>query len=85
MFAVIRHPEAGIGTAPRDALTLMRANGWIRISEFRDEPGAFHLPDFADVTADLDAEAAPEVVAEPDPEPTPETKPAKTSSKEKPE
>jgi len=48
MFAVVRHPEAGIGTAPDEALPHMQANGWVRVSEFRSEPGDFHLPDYAD-------------------------------------
>jgi hypothetical protein len=57
-FYVIRHPGAGVGTCPVDALTIHRAAGWARVSEERPEPADFHLPDFADAP-DLDAEPAP--------------------------
>lgn len=60
MFAVVRHPDVAVpGVVAAAALDHMRANGWIRISEYRDQPDDFHLPEFADVTDDLDAE--PEV------------------------
>lgn len=55
MFAVVRHPEAGIGTAPDEAMVHMRALGWVRVSEYRPDPNVFHLPDFIDAP-DLDAE-----------------------------
>jgi hypothetical protein len=69
-FAVVRHPEAGTGIAPEAVMPQMRANGWVRISEYRKEPNEFHLPEFADVTTDLDA-------------PTKPAKSAETTSKEK--
>jgi hypothetical protein len=60
-FAVIRHTETGgLGIVPAAALDMQRANGWIRVSDYRDEPADFHLPDFADSSVDLDAEPAPE-------------------------
>jgi len=76
MFAVVRHPEAGMGICPAEAIDQHRANGWIRVSEYRAEPSDFHLPDFAASAADLDAEP----VAAPDPEPAP---PAKTTKENK--
>lgn len=63
-FAVIRHPETGgLGIAPATSLVLFRANGWVRVSDYRDEPGDFHLPDFAEALDDLDAEPAPKAKA----------------------
>jgi hypothetical protein len=60
-FAVVRHPDiAALGIVPAAALEHQRARGWIRISEFRNEPGDFHLDDFADAYDDLDAEPEPE-------------------------
>lgn len=54
-FAVIRHPETGgVGTAPADAMEHLRSIGWIRISDYAAEPSAFHLPDYAEATTDLD-------------------------------
>jgi hypothetical protein len=77
MFAVVRHPAtAGLGTCSADAMDIHRANGWVRVSEYRAAPGDFHLPDFADAP-DLDAEP------EPDPEPQPDEKPAAKTTKEK--
>ena len=66
MFCVVRHAEAGIGTVPAEAVELLRPNGWMRVSDYRDIPDAFHLSEFADAP-DLDA-AAPESdsPAEPD-------------------
>lgn len=56
-FAVVRHPDTGgIGTSPEAAMPIHRARGWVRVSEYRDAPADFHLPDFADAS-DLDAEA----------------------------
>jgi hypothetical protein len=60
-FAVIRHTETGgLGIVPAAALDMQRANGWIRVSEYRAEPADFHLGDFADARDDLDAEPEPE-------------------------
>ena len=57
MFAVVRHPDVDApGVIPRGALEMHRAQGWYRVSEWRAEPAAFHLPDFAEATEDLDAE-----------------------------
>jgi hypothetical protein len=54
-FAVIRHSETGgIGTAPAEAMELHRAGGWVRVSEYRHDPGAFNLADYDD-SPDLDA------------------------------
>lgn len=87
-FAVIRHTETGgVGTASADAMEHLRANGWVRVSEYRAEPSAFHLPEFADAT-DLDAVDEPqhdepqhESTAEPEPTTAPEAKPAKTTKR----
>jgi len=68
-FAVIRHPDAGMGTCPESSLEQHRANGWMRVSEWRDEPSDFHLPDFAEALEDLDPPLEPEA----DPETAPET------------
>jgi hypothetical protein len=58
-FAVIRHTETGLlGIVPAGALDMQRAGGWVRVSDYRDEPADFHLPDFADAD-DLDAEPEP--------------------------
>lgn len=59
-FAVVRHPDiATPGIIPAAALELHRAHGWIRVSEYRDEPADFHLDDFTDARDDLDAEPEP--------------------------
>jgi hypothetical protein len=59
-FAVIRHTETGgLGIVAAGALDMQRAHGWVRVSDYRDEPSDFHLPDFADAE-DLDAEPEPE-------------------------
>jgi hypothetical protein len=59
-FAVIRHTETGAtGIVAAAALDMQRANGWIRVSDYRAEPADFHLSDFADARADLDAEPEP--------------------------
>jgi hypothetical protein len=71
MFAVIRHPDvASLGTCPDSALSQFRSLGWIRVSEWRPEPSAFHFPDFAEAYADLDAT------------PEPAGKPARATKKE---
>jgi len=68
MFAVVRHPETGgLGVVPAAAVEFLRNNGWVRVSEHRGEPGAFHLPEFAD-SPDLDAPQPPESPAVPDKE-----------------
>jgi hypothetical protein len=60
MFAVVRHPDIAVaGIVPAAALELHRANGWVRISDLRNEPSDFHLDDFADVQDDLDAVPEP--------------------------
>lgn len=59
-FAVIRHTETGgLGVVPAAALDMQRANGWVRVSDYRTEPADFHLPEFADAFDDLDADPAP--------------------------
>lgn len=59
-FAVIRHPETGgLGVVPAATLSMQRARGWVRVSDYRPEPADFHLPDFADAVDDLDAEPTP--------------------------
>lgn len=59
-FCVVRHPDVAVpGTAPEEALEVMRANGWVRVSDFRPWPTDFDLSDYADAK-DLDAEATPE-------------------------
>jgi hypothetical protein len=64
-FAVIRHSESGgVGTSPAEAMDLHRANGWVRVSEYRHDPGAFNLADYDDDSPDLDAP-----VEQPKPEP----------------
>jgi hypothetical protein len=74
-FAVMRHTETGgVGTVPADAVDLHRANGWVRVSDYRAEPSAFHIPDFADAP-DLDA-------SETTPEQEPDQAPATTTEKE---
>lgn len=76
-FAVVRHTETGgVGTTAASAMDLMRANGWVRVSEYRAEPAEFHLPDFADAP-DLDATA--EASTETEPTTAPKAKPAKTT------
>lgn len=60
-FAVIRHIETGgLGVTPAGALQRQRVNGWVRVSEYRAEPGDFYLPEFADSHTDLDAEPEPD-------------------------
>lgn len=74
-FAVVRHTvTGGVGTCPADALDIHRANGWVRVSDWRPAPDLFHLPDFADAP---DLDAAPEIA--PVPEPQADAKPAKTT------
>ena len=64
-FAVIRHSETGgIGTAPAEAMDLHLAGGWVRVSEYRHDPGLFNLADFNADSPDLDAPSE-----EPKPEP----------------
>jgi hypothetical protein len=73
MFAVIRHPDVTVpGIVAAGAVEVMRANGWIRVSDYRPEPADFHLPEFVDAVDDLDAEP------EPEPEPERKTRTAKT-------
>lgn len=60
-FAVVRHPDiAAPGIVAAAALDTQRAKGWVRVSEYRNEPADFHLADFADSFDDLDAEPEPE-------------------------
>ncbi len=59
-FAVIRHAETGgLGVVSAAALDMQRANGWVRVSDYRAEPADFHLPDFVDSFTDLDADPEP--------------------------
>jgi hypothetical protein len=54
-FVVMRHTETGgVGAVAAEAVDLHRVNGWIRVSDYRGEPGDFHLPDYSDAP-DLDA------------------------------
>src|SRR5262249_40122643 len=46
-FVVIRHPEAGVGTAPVEALEHWAARGWEAVSDERPDPSLFHLPHYA--------------------------------------
>jgi hypothetical protein len=74
MFAVVRHPDIeAVGVVPRSAFELNRAKGFYRVSEWRETPSDFHLPDYAN-GVDLDAEPEPE----PDPEPEVAEKPAES-------
>jgi len=74
VFAVVRHPDIETpGIIPATALGFHRARGWVRISEFMPEPSDFHIPDFAEVFADLDEES----------EPTPKTRQSRTRTEEK--
>jgi hypothetical protein len=79
-FVVIRHPDAGLGTCPVEALDTYRINGWARVSEDeRAEPGDFNLADFADAS-DVDAveeTPAPAELAAPAPTPAKATKESK--------
>jgi hypothetical protein len=60
-FAVMRHTETGgLGVVPAGAMEMQRAHGWVRVSDYRDQPSDFHLPDFADTFDDLDAQPEPE-------------------------
>lgn len=73
-FAVVRHPDIeALGTIPAGALDYHRLRGWYRVSDWRDAPADFHLPDFADSYVDLDA-PEPEAEPEPEPKPAPEQK-----------
>ena len=64
-FAVVRHPDvAAPGVIPESALAMQRAQGWYRVSDWRGQPADFHLPDFADVSGDLDDEPAQPAEAE---------------------
>jgi hypothetical protein len=59
-FAVVRHPDiATPGIVPAAALEHQRARGWVRVSDLRNEPADFHLPDFVGSYIDLDAEPEP--------------------------
>ena len=72
MFAVVRHPDVeALGVIPDAALASHRANGWFRVSPWREQPSDLHLPDYAEATEDLDAE------------PEPASKPAKTTKENK--
>lgn len=80
-FCVIRHPDLpNLGTSPESALEIHQAKGWVRVSEWRDRPDAFHLPEFAEAVEDLDAE--PEAPAKPKKPAKPEA--ASTTTEETP-
>lgn len=69
MFAVVRHPDIeALGTVPESALEYHRLRGWYRVSDWREEPSAFHLPEFAEVFTDLDAPPEPDNESEVDDE-----------------
>ena len=56
MFAVVRHPDIEtLGIVPDGAYEWQRARGFYRVSEWRESPSDFHLPDYAD-GVDLDDE-----------------------------
>lgn len=57
-FCVIRHPEAGLGTAPDTALPHYVANGWSRVSGWADAPSDLVLSDYADADPYDDGEPA---------------------------
>jgi hypothetical protein len=70
VFAVVRHPDIDTpGIIPQAALEAHLAREWYRVSDWRAEPAAFHLPDFFD---------APDVDA-PEPEQEPDEAPAETT------
>ena len=85
-FCVIRHPDlTNPGTCPESALDHHRGMGWFRVSDWREGPEYFHLPDFAEVFEDLDpapepAADAPEAITEPASAPA---APVRKTSKEK--
>lgn len=57
MFAAVRHPDIeALGVIPQGAYEMHRARGWVRVSDWVDDPAELHLPDYADA-ADLDAPA----------------------------
>jgi hypothetical protein len=64
MFVVVRHPDiTNPGVIPVAALAFQRERGWYRVSEEREQPADFHLPDYLDAE-DLDAQADPALPAE---------------------
>jgi hypothetical protein len=66
VFVVVRHPDVDTpGVIPVAALEYQRLRGWYRVSEERDEPAAFHLPDFAEAP-DLDAPKSKKSPAKPE-------------------
>lgn len=42
-FCVVRHPEAGVGTVPESALPINEAKGWVRVSDWADDPNDLDL------------------------------------------
>lgn len=73
MFAAVRHPDIEVlGVVPDGALESHRARGWYRVSDWVERPADLHLPDYEDVTTDLDAE--------PEPKPTKKSSPAKPAN-----
>jgi len=55
MFAVVRHPDIEtVGIVPQAAFEMHQAKGFYRVSEWRESPADFYLPDYAD-GVDLDA------------------------------
>lgn len=59
MFAVFRHPEAGLGKCPEQAAKHYRDNGWVRVSEWTENPSDLHIELFSGASADLDAPSKP--------------------------
>lgn len=60
MFAVVRHPDIEtVGIVPQAAFEMHQAKGFYRVSEWRESPSDFYLPDYAD-GVDLDAPAEEE-------------------------
>ncbi len=47
-FCVIRHPEAGLGTAPDTALDHYLGRGWERVSAWSGSPSDFVLADYTE-------------------------------------
>ena len=53
---MVRHPDIEtVGVCPQASFEAHRARGFYRVSEWRENPADFHLPDYAE-GVDLDAE-----------------------------
>ncbi len=63
MFCVVRHPDAGLGTAAEDLIPLLEVKGWVRVSERREWPSDFDLDEYTDAQAPIQipSPAEPEI------------------------